>query len=129
MEINSAVLWQFAYRGLSITEGVAIDARLVQFASHHFSKEEIKKQREKRESPEGKLDKNGKPLKFFRDQESDWTVKNDKLSTTALQINPKKPEQIAGEIKEFYENNALRESLIMRDYECAKRWTGNDFVR
>jgi IS5 family transposase len=78
VEINSAVLRQFAERGLSITEGVAIDARLVQSASHPISKEEIKKQREKRESPEGKLDKNGKPLKFSRDHESDWIVKNDK---------------------------------------------------
>ena len=78
MKINSAVLRQFADRGLSITEGVAIDARLVQSASHPISKEELKKQREKRETPEGKLDKDGKPLKFSRDHESDWTIKNDK---------------------------------------------------
>jgi len=77
-EINSAVLRQFADRGLSITEGVAIDARLVQSASHPISKEEIKKLREKRETSEGKLDKDRKPLKFSRDQESDWTVKNNK---------------------------------------------------
>jgi IS5 family transposase len=77
-EINSAVLRQFADRGLSITEGVAIDARLVQSASHPISKEEIKKLREKRETQEGKLDKDSKPLKFSRDQESDWVVKNDK---------------------------------------------------
>ena len=69
---------QFAERGLSITEGAAIDARLVQSASHPISQEGMKKQREKRESPEGKLSKNGKPLKFSRDEESDWTVKNDK---------------------------------------------------
>jgi transposase, IS5 family len=31
----------------------------------------------KKQTPEGKLDKNGKPLKFFRDLESDRTVKND----------------------------------------------------
>jgi len=28
-------------------------------------------------TPEGKADKNGKPLKFSRDLESDWTIKND----------------------------------------------------
>jgi len=40
--------------------------------------EEIKKEREKREIPEGKIDKNGKPLKFSRDFESDWSIKNEK---------------------------------------------------
>ena len=75
-EINNAVLLQFSQRGLTINEGIAIDARLVQSASHPLSNDEIQKHREKRETPEGKLDKNGKPLKFSRDLESDWTVKN-----------------------------------------------------
>jgi IS5 family transposase len=76
--INSVVLKQFSQKGLTINEGVAVDARLVQSASHPISTEEIKKQREKRDTPEGKLDKNGNLLKFSRDLESDWTVKNDK---------------------------------------------------
>ena len=75
--INNLVLQQFSQKGLSINEGVAVDARLVQSASHPISNEEIKKQIEKRETPEGKIDKNGKPLKFSRDLESDWTVKNE----------------------------------------------------
>lgn len=29
-------------------------------------------------TPEGKLDKNGKPVKFSRDIESNWTIKNKK---------------------------------------------------
>jgi len=33
--------------------------------------------KEKKDSPEGKVDKNGNVLKFSRDMESDWTVKND----------------------------------------------------
>lgn len=74
--INSAVLQQFSNRGLTIKEGVALDACLFQSASHPTSNEEIKKQREKREIPEGKLDKNGNLLKFSRDLDSDWTVKN-----------------------------------------------------
>ena len=37
----------------------------------------IKKQREKRNAPDGKYDKNGNPLKFTRDLESAWTVKKD----------------------------------------------------
>jgi IS5 family transposase len=62
----------------TINEGVAIDARLVKSASRPISNKEIKKQKKKRNTPEGKLDKNGKPLKFSRNMESDWIVKNDK---------------------------------------------------
>jgi IS5 family transposase len=76
--INSAVLQQFSRKGLVINEGVAVDARLVQSASHPISNEEIQKQREKRETPEGKLDKNGNLLKFSRDLDSDWIIKNEK---------------------------------------------------
>ena len=76
--INHELLSQFASRGLTINEGIAIDARLVQSASHPISKEKLKEERQKRETPEGKLDNKGNPLKFSRDLESDWTVKNDK---------------------------------------------------
>lgn len=76
-KINNSVLQQFSRKGLSINEGVAVDARLVQSASHPISNDEIKKEREKQESPEGKVDKNGTPLKFSRDFESDWVKKND----------------------------------------------------
>jgi len=76
--INSAVLQQFSRQGLTINEGVAVDARLVQSASHPISNEEIKKQRERRNTPEGKLDKNGNLLKFSRDLDSDWVIKNNK---------------------------------------------------
>ena len=77
-QINSEILRQFENQGLTINEGVAIDARLVKSASRPISNKEIKKQKKKINTPEGKLDKNGKPLKFSRDMESDWTVKNDK---------------------------------------------------
>jgi len=76
-KINSAVLMQFSSKGLTINEGIAIDARLVQSASHPLSKERLQEEKAKRETPEGKVDKNGKPLKFSRDLESDWTIKND----------------------------------------------------
>ena len=77
IRINSEVLKQFDKKGLTINEGIAIDARLVQSASHPISNDGIKKLREKRDTPEGKVDKNGKPLKFSRDAESDWVVQND----------------------------------------------------
>ena len=77
IQINSEVLKQFDKEGLSINEGIAVDARLVKSANRPMSNDDIKKHRDKRNSPEGKLDKNGNPLKYQRDLESDWTVKND----------------------------------------------------
>lgn len=38
----------------------------------------VKRTSRKRNTPEGRLDKNAKPLKFFRDIDSDWVVQNDK---------------------------------------------------
>jgi len=76
-KINSEVLRQFTSKGLTINEGIAIDARLVQSASSPLSNERLKEEKAKRDTPEGKVDKNGKPLKFSRDLESDWTIKND----------------------------------------------------
>ena len=75
--INHELFSQFAAHGLTINEGIAIDARLVQSASHPISKEKLEEEKQKRETPAGKLDKNGNLLKFSRDLESDWTVKND----------------------------------------------------
>jgi IS5 family transposase len=76
-ELNSLVLQEFAKRGLSINEGIAVDARLVKSASRPVSKEGLRDLKEKRDTPEGKVDKNGNTLKFSRDVESDWTVKNE----------------------------------------------------
>jgi hypothetical protein len=36
-----------------------------------------RKKRAHRDTEEGQKDKNGKPLKFSRDLESDWTIKNE----------------------------------------------------
>ena len=76
--INNDLLLQFAAKGLTINEGIAIDARLVQSASHPLSTEKLKEERQKRQTPGGKLNKKGKPRKFSRDLESNWTVKNEK---------------------------------------------------
>jgi len=77
LKINSEVLNQFAKEGLTINEGIAIDARLVKSASRPISNNEIEKRRKRSKNPEGKVDKNGNPLKFSRDLESDWVVQND----------------------------------------------------
>ncbi len=100
-QINSEILRQFEKQGLTINEGVAIDARLVKSANHPISNEQIKEFKEKMNTPKGKLDKNGKPKKYTRDIDSDWVVKNDKphyglkesaggglMSTTALSLPP-----------------------------------------
>ena len=76
-QINSDILRQFENQGLTINEGIAVDARLVKSASHPISNEKIKETREKHDTPEGKLDKNGNPLKFHRDLDSDWVVQKD----------------------------------------------------
>jgi len=72
-QINTEILRQFSKQGLTINEGIAIDARLVRSASRPISNKEIKE----RKLNQGKTDKNGNPLKFSRDLESDWTIKND----------------------------------------------------
>jgi IS5 family transposase len=73
--INHEILSQFASKGFTINEGVAVDARLVKSASHPISKEKLEEEKQKRET--GKLDRNGNILKFSRNIESDWTIKND----------------------------------------------------
>ncbi len=77
-ELNSEVLGQFARRGLKINEGIAVDARLVKSASRPLSNDELRKERQKREIGEADTDRNGNPIKFRRDLDSDWTIKNDK---------------------------------------------------
>ena len=75
--INHELLSQFTAKGLMINEGIAIDARLVQSASHPLKTEKLEEERLKKQTPAGQVDQNGKPLKFSRDLESDWTVKNE----------------------------------------------------
>jgi IS5 family transposase len=72
------ILNQFSDQGITINEGIAIDARIVKSASRPKSNKTLDKIRQKRNTPEGKLDKNGNPLKFARDIESNWTIKNNK---------------------------------------------------
>jgi len=73
-EINSEILRQFEEKGLTINEGIAVDARLVKSASRPASNDALKQLRDKHDTPEGRLDKNGKPKKFCRDLDSDWMV-------------------------------------------------------
>ena len=76
-QLNSEILRQFECQGLTINEGVAVDARLVKSASRPLSNDQLKEIREQRHTPEGKLDKNGNVRKYSRDIEWDWVVQND----------------------------------------------------
>jgi IS5 family transposase len=76
-QINSEILRQFESQGLTINEGIAVDARLVKSASRPISNQKIKQARDKHNTAEGKLDKNGNPLKFHRDLDSAWVVQKD----------------------------------------------------
>ncbi|WP_167527606.1 transposase [Desulfosarcina alkanivorans] len=73
-QINSEILRQFETKGLTINEGIAVNARLVKSASRPISKKEIDELKKKRATPQGKLDKNGKPKKFCRDLDSNWVI-------------------------------------------------------
>ena len=53
-------------------------ARRIKSASKSLSNDGLREVREKRNTPEGQIDKKCRPLKFSRDLESNWTVKNDK---------------------------------------------------
>ncbi|MBW2619333.1 MAG: transposase [Deltaproteobacteria bacterium] len=57
---------------------MAVDARLIRSASRPVSGKKLKELRGKRKNESGQKDKNGLPLKFQRDVDSDWTVKNGK---------------------------------------------------
>ncbi len=52
-QINSEILRQFESQGLTVNEGVAVDARLVKSASRPISNDKIKESREKHHTPEG----------------------------------------------------------------------------
>jgi len=78
IKANSELLNQFHQQGLSINEGLAVDARLVKSASRPVSNQQLEELKQKANTPEGKLDKNGQIKKYTRDLDSDWTIKNDK---------------------------------------------------
>nr|NJM04097.1 transposase [Desulfobacula sp.] len=75
IKANSELLNQFHKLGLSINEGLAVDARLVKSASRPVSNEQLDTLKQKANTPEGKLDKNGQVKKYTRDLDSDWTIK------------------------------------------------------
>jgi glycosyltransferase involved in cell wall biosynthesis len=53
----------------------------------------------------------------------------EQLGDAALRVDPQQPEQIALAIKQVYEDEALRATLIQRGYDRAMQWTGKDYVK
>ena len=73
--IHGELLAQLRTKGFSIDAGLAVDARLVRSASSPMGKDKLEEKREERDRKEQEgIDK---PVKFSRDYESDWTVKNE----------------------------------------------------
>ena len=72
--IHAELLAQLQVKGYSIDAGLAVDARLVRSASSPLSKDKLEKINQQRQQE--KKDGKDKPVKFSRDVESDWTVKN-----------------------------------------------------
>ena len=65
-QLNSEILRQFEGQRLTTNEGLAVDARLVKSASRSLSNDQLREVKEQRNTPEGKLDKNGNVRKFSR---------------------------------------------------------------
>jgi len=63
--------------GFSIESGMTVDARIVRSASKPVSSKKLETLRQEHKTEDSKTDQNGKPVKFQRDVESDWTFKNE----------------------------------------------------
>jgi transposase, IS5 family len=76
--IHHELLQQFEAMGFSIESGMAVDARVVKSASRPVSDRNLRELREKRKSRLQIRKKTQRTMRFQRDLDSDWTVKNNK---------------------------------------------------
>jgi len=72
------LLNQFDILGFSIESGMAVDARVVKSASRPVSDKNLRELREKRKIRLQMKKKTQRAMRFQRDLDSDWTVKNNK---------------------------------------------------
>lgn len=77
-KVHHELLNQFNTLGFSIESGMAVDARVVKSASRPVSDKMLKELREKRKIKFRLRKKTQKSMRFQRDLDSDWTVKNNK---------------------------------------------------
>ncbi len=60
---------------------------------------------------------------------SDVSGAREQLGDAALFVDPRNPSEIANTIKQLYDDQSLRRTLIDRGRARAERWTAKDFVR
>jgi glycosyltransferase involved in cell wall biosynthesis len=60
---------------------------------------------------------------------SDVAGAREQLGDAALLVDPKDEEQMAKAIRSLHSDAVLRETLLKRGAERARKWTGDDFVR
>jgi IS5 family transposase len=77
-KVHHELLNQFDTLGFSIESGMALDARVVKSASRPVSDKKLRELREKRKSRLQMKKKTQRAMRFQRDLDSDWTVKNGK---------------------------------------------------
>ena len=77
-KVHHELLNQFDTLGFSIESGMAVDARVVKSASRPISDRKLRELREKRNIRLQMKKKTQRAMRFQRDLDSDWTVKNNK---------------------------------------------------
>ena len=77
-KVHHELLNQFDALGFSIESGMAVDARVVKSVSRPVSDKMLKELREKRKIKSQMRKKTQRSMRFQRDLDSDWTVKNNK---------------------------------------------------
>jgi IS5 family transposase len=77
-QVHHELLDQLSTMGFSIESGMAVDARVVKSASRPVSDKKLRELREKRKSRLQMKKKTQRTMRFQRDLDSDWTVKNNK---------------------------------------------------
>jgi len=77
-DIHHELLSQLNTQGFSIESGMAVDARIVKSASRPVPDKKLKDLRAKRKAKASQRRKTIRSMRFERDLESDWTVKNNR---------------------------------------------------
>ncbi|MDD5414836.1 MAG: IS5 family transposase [Smithellaceae bacterium] len=75
-QVHHELLCQLSVMGFSIESGMAVDARVVRSASRPVGDKKLKELREKRKIRAQMRKKTQRAMRFQRDLDSDWTVKN-----------------------------------------------------
>ena len=75
-KIHHELLEQFANLGFSLESGMAVDARVIRSANRPVSANRLETLRAKRKSRTKMRKKTQRTMRFQRDIDSDWTVKN-----------------------------------------------------